>query len=74
MHTSRRDQNDTAVRVVCRGAGVRISPKAKPAAIRAAVERVLREPSFRDGARTQQPEVRKTHKKNIHHRDTEAQR
>lgn len=46
-----RDQNDTAVRVVCRGAGVRLRPTAKPRAIRAAVERVLGEPGFRAAAR-----------------------
>jgi MGT family glycosyltransferase len=42
-----RDQNDTAARVVHRGAGVRLSPKAKVAQIRAAVERVLGDPSYR---------------------------
>jgi MGT family glycosyltransferase len=46
-----RDQNDTAVRVVCGGAGIRLSPKANPRAIRTAIERVLGEPRFRENAR-----------------------
>ena len=45
-----RDQNDTAARVVYRGAGVRLKPTADVAAIRRAIERVLREPSYRAGA------------------------
>jgi MGT family glycosyltransferase len=45
-----RDQNDTAVRVVHHGAGVRISPKASSDQIRAAVERVLSDPTFREKA------------------------
>lgn len=46
-----RDQNDVAARVFARGAGVRIKPTASAAAIRRAVETVLREPRFREGAR-----------------------
>ncbi|HEY5950626.1 MAG TPA: nucleotide disphospho-sugar-binding domain-containing protein [Kofleriaceae bacterium] len=46
-----RDQNDTAARVVASGAGVRIKPTAAAAAIRSAVERVLREPSHTTAAR-----------------------
>jgi MGT family glycosyltransferase len=45
-----RDQLDVAARVVYHGAGVRLRPSAKPAAIRAAVERVICEPSFRTAA------------------------
>ena len=45
-----RDQFDVAARVVHAGAGVRLRPGARPAAIRAAVERVLREPDFRTAA------------------------
>jgi MGT family glycosyltransferase len=45
-----RDQHDVAARVVYAGAGVRLRPSAKPGAIRSAVERVIREPSFRDAA------------------------
>jgi MGT family glycosyltransferase len=45
-----RDQLDVAARVVYHGAGVRLRPSAKPGAIRAAAERVIREPSFRTAA------------------------
>ena len=45
-----RDQLDVAARVVHVGAGVRLRPGAKPAAIAAAVERVIREPGFRIAA------------------------
>lgn len=45
-----RDQPDNAARLVHRGAGVRISKKASPAKISAAVEHVLDDPSFRDAA------------------------
>ena len=45
-----RDQLDVAARVVHPGAGVRLRPGAKPAAIAAAVERVIREPGFRIAA------------------------
>jgi UDP:flavonoid glycosyltransferase YjiC (YdhE family) len=41
-----RDQPDNAARVAWHGAGLRLSPKSSPAVIRAAVERVLREPAF----------------------------
>ena len=46
-----RDQLDVAARVVHAGAGVRRRPGVKPAAIRAAVERVMRDPVFRTAAR-----------------------
>jgi len=45
-----RDQNDTAARVVARGAGVRIKPTASPEAIRAAIDEVLGQVRYRDGA------------------------
>jgi MGT family glycosyltransferase len=45
-----RDQLDVAARVIYPGAGVRLRPSAKPDAIRAAVERLIREPSFRTAA------------------------
>jgi MGT family glycosyltransferase len=45
-----RDQLDVAARVVYHGAGVRLRPSAKPQAIRAAVERLMGEPSFRTAA------------------------
>lgn len=41
-----RDQDDTAARVVHAGAGVRLSPRASPAAIARAVQRVLAEDRF----------------------------
>jgi UDP:flavonoid glycosyltransferase YjiC (YdhE family) len=46
-----RDQNDTATRVVARHAGVRVKPTAKPAEIRAALERVLGDSRYQAGAR-----------------------
>ena len=46
-----RDQLDVAARVVHAGAGVRLRAGAKPAAIRAAVERVMRDPAFETAAR-----------------------
>jgi UDP:flavonoid glycosyltransferase YjiC (YdhE family) len=46
-----RDQLDVAARVVYAGAGVRLSARAKPAAIRAAAERVMRDPAFETAAR-----------------------
>ncbi len=46
-----RDQLDVAARVVHAGAGVRLRLSAKPGAIGAAVERLIREPRFRDAAR-----------------------
>lgn len=45
-----RDQNDTAARVVHHDAGVRLSPKASTANIRKAVEKVLADPRYRQGA------------------------
>ncbi len=45
-----RDQNDIAARVVARGAGLRLSPKAQVPALRAAIRRVLEEPGFRENA------------------------
>jgi MGT family glycosyltransferase len=45
-----RDQLDVAARVVYRGAGLRLRPSARPDAFRAAVERVIRDPSFRTAA------------------------
>jgi MGT family glycosyltransferase len=45
-----RDQDDTAARVVYRGAGVRLKPSAPGPTIRAAVERVLAIPSYRENA------------------------
>jgi len=45
-----RDQNDTAARVVHHGAGVRLSPNASAAKIGEAVQRVLRDDSFRSNA------------------------
>jgi MGT family glycosyltransferase len=47
----RGDQPDVAARVVHAGAGVRLAPDATPAQIRAALLRVLANPSCRDGAR-----------------------
>lgn len=46
-----RDQNDSAARVVHRGAGIRLKPTAKPAAVAAAVRTVLAEPGYAAGAR-----------------------
>jgi len=46
-----RDQNDTAVRVVERGAGVRVAMTASPAKIAAAVKKILADPRYGDGAR-----------------------
>jgi len=46
-----RDQPDNAARVEWHGAGLRLSPKSSPAVIRAAVERVLRDPAFAASAR-----------------------
>jgi MGT family glycosyltransferase len=45
-----RDQNDNAVRVTERGAGLSVMPDAPVAAIRAACERLLNDPSFRAAA------------------------
>jgi MGT family glycosyltransferase len=45
-----RDQNDTAARVVDRGAGLRLSPKAAPRKIGAALMELLERPRYREGA------------------------
>src|SRR3954447_26519020 len=45
-----RDQPDTAVRVVEAGAGVRLSPRARPAKIRGAIGRALTDRRLREGA------------------------
>ena len=45
-----RDQNDVAARVRWHGAGLRLGPRASTAKIRAALERVLHRPSFREAA------------------------
>jgi UDP:flavonoid glycosyltransferase YjiC (YdhE family) len=52
-----RDQNDTAARVVARGAGVRLKPAAPPRSIRQAVERVIGDPRYRTAARQLQTEI-----------------
>jgi UDP:flavonoid glycosyltransferase YjiC (YdhE family) len=46
-----RDQPDNAARVEWHGVGLRLSPKSSPAVIGAAVESVLRDPSFAASAR-----------------------
>ena len=46
-----RDQTDVAARVVARGAGLRLTPKARTPALRQAIQRVLDEPGFRAQAR-----------------------
>ena len=46
-----RDQRDNAVRVVSRGAGLRLERTAAPEAIAEAVSRLLAEPAFRGAAR-----------------------
>lgn len=51
---SGRDQADNAVRVVEARAGVRLPSRARPHAIRAAVERVLADPMLHAGARRMQ--------------------
>ena len=45
-----RDQNDNAVRVSHRGAGLTLMPDASTDDIRAALERLLNEPSFAEAA------------------------
>jgi UDP:flavonoid glycosyltransferase YjiC (YdhE family) len=45
-----RDQNDNAVRVTSRGAGLALSPGASVSEIRAAVDRLLTEPAFAQAA------------------------
>jgi MGT family glycosyltransferase len=51
---SGRDQPDNAVRVVAASAGIRLSPRARPARIRAAVERALSDEQLQAGARRMQ--------------------
>jgi MGT family glycosyltransferase len=46
-----RDQNDNAIRVTHRGAGLSLPPTADTADIRAALERLLTDPSFAEAAR-----------------------
>jgi MGT family glycosyltransferase len=45
-----RDQLDVATRVVARGAGVKLGPKAKPSKIADAVQRILDDPGYREAA------------------------
>jgi UDP:flavonoid glycosyltransferase YjiC (YdhE family) len=45
------DQPNNAARIVVRGAGLLLRPDASSDAIRAALERLISEPSFRDAAR-----------------------
>jgi UDP:flavonoid glycosyltransferase YjiC (YdhE family) len=45
------DQPDNAVRIVAKGAGIRLSPDASPEEISRALTRVLTEPGFRENAR-----------------------
>jgi len=45
------DQPDNAARVVARGAGVRLSSDASPEQIGTAIQQVMTEPGFREGAR-----------------------
>lgn len=45
-----RDQVDNAARVVARGAGLRLKASASPERIAGSVQRLLREPAFREGA------------------------
>ena len=45
-----RDQNDVGARVRWHGAGLRLGPRASAAKIRAALQRVLTQPSFRQAA------------------------
>lgn len=46
-----RDQKDVSARVVTRGAGLRLSPKASTSALCQAIQRLLNEASFREQAR-----------------------
>jgi UDP:flavonoid glycosyltransferase YjiC (YdhE family) len=46
-----RDQNDNAVRVTARGAGLSLTPDASVDEIRAACQRLLNEPEFKDCAK-----------------------
>lgn len=53
-----RDQNDNAARVQAKGAGLMLSPESASDAIRAAVQRVLAEPSFAERAVALGAEIR----------------
>jgi MGT family glycosyltransferase len=55
-----RDQPDNAARVVAHGAGLRLAPKASPAAIAKAVGRLLHEPGFRTAAERVGEKIRAT--------------
>jgi MGT family glycosyltransferase len=46
-----RDQNDTAARIVARGAGIRLKTKSSAARIAEAVRSVLNDPAYRNAAR-----------------------
>ena len=48
----RRDQNDNAARIVARDAGLALLQSASAVEIRAALQRLLREPEFATGADT----------------------
>jgi UDP:flavonoid glycosyltransferase YjiC (YdhE family) len=52
-----RDQNDVTARVRWHGAGLRLRPRASAAKIRAALDRVLRQPSFREAAQRLQQAI-----------------
>lgn len=54
-----RDQDDNAARVAALGAGLVVSPKAEVTRVRAAIRRVLDEPSFRAGARRVADSIRR---------------
>jgi UDP:flavonoid glycosyltransferase YjiC (YdhE family) len=45
------DQPDNAARIVAAGAGIRLTPRSTPVQIAAAIDRVLVEERFREGAR-----------------------
>ena len=45
-----RDQNDNAVRVAARGAGIALAPSSSPAAFSAAIEAVLGDPAYAEAA------------------------
>jgi UDP:flavonoid glycosyltransferase YjiC (YdhE family) len=47
-----RDQNDNAVRITARGAGLSLAPTAGADEIRSALRRLLEEPTFREAAAT----------------------
>ena len=54
-----RDQNDNALRIVSRGAGLSLPPSATTEEIRAALTRLLSEPSFAQAARALGAAVRR---------------